>query len=108
MTSPHPYFDPSRRQFLRVAAAGSVGALWSGPAGAAEVPNAKLGAGLDVPLLGMGTGVKAGNRSNALVRIGEKRFIDTIRRSYDEGVRLFDCADSCGRAAQIFFCKSGF
>ena len=101
MTSSHPYFDPSRRQFLRVAAAGSVAALWSGPAGAAEVPKAKLGAGLDVPLLGMGTGVKAGNRSNALERIGEKHFIDTIRRSYDEGVRLFDCADSYGSLPMV-------
>lgn len=101
MTTSDPYLTSSRRQFLRVAAAGAVGALWSGPAGAAELPKAKLGTRLNVPLLGMGTGVKAGNRSNALQRTGEKHFIDTVRRSYDEGVRLFDCADSYGSLPMV-------
>lgn len=91
-----PSSDSTRRQFLRVAAAGAVGALWAGPGQAAEVPQVKLAAGLDVPLLGMGTGVKAGNRSNALQRSGERIFIDTVRLAYDQGVRLFDCADSYG------------
>jgi aryl-alcohol dehydrogenase-like predicted oxidoreductase len=91
----------SRRQFLKVAAAGAVGALWSGPGHAATLPQVKLAAGLDVPLLGMGTGVKAGNRSNALQRSGEKNFIDTVRLAYDEGVRLFDCADSYGSLPMV-------
>lgn len=95
-----PEFLSSRRQFIKVAAAGAVGALWSGPARAAEMPNVKL-AKLNVPLLGMGTGVKAGNRSNALQRSGERNFIDTVRRSYDEGVRLFDCADSYGSLPMV-------
>ena len=91
----------SRRHFLKVAAAGAVGALWSGPGHAATLPQVKLAAGLDVPLLGMGTGVKAGNRSNALQRSGEKNFSDTVRRAYDEGVRLFDCADSYGSLPMV-------
>ena len=91
----------TRRQFLRVAAAGAVGALWSGNARAAELPQVKLTGKLDVPLLGMGTGVKAGDRSNALQRSGEKNFIDTVRRAYDEGVRLFDCADSYGSLPMV-------
>ena len=87
----------SRRQFLRTAAAGAVAALWSTPGHAASaVPQVKLGTDLRVPLLGMGTGVKASNRSNALQRSGEQNFRDTVRRAYDEGVRLFDCADSYG------------
>ena len=57
----------SRRKFLKVAAAGAVGALWSSPGHAADIPTVKLAKGLDVPLLGMGTGVRAGNRSNAFL-----------------------------------------
>lgn len=90
----------SRREFIKVAAAGAVGALCTTPGRAAELPKVKL-AGIDVPLLGMGTGVKAGNRSNALQRSGEKNFLDTVRRAYDEGVRLFDCADSYGSLPMV-------
>lgn len=71
------------------------------PAAGYAVPEVKLGAGLRVPLLGMGTGVKAGNRSNALQRSGEANFRDTVRRAYDEGVRLFDCADSYGSLPMV-------
>ena len=91
----------SRRQFMRVAAVGAIGALWSTPGQATEIPKVKLTDGLDVPLLGMGTGVKAGNRSNALQRAGEKHFRDTIRFAYDQGVRLFDCADSYGSLPMV-------
>jgi len=91
---------PSRRDFLKTAAVGAIGALWAGSGRAAELPRARL-AGLDVPLLGMGTGVKAGNRSNALQRSGEQNFADTVLRAYDEGVRLFDCADSYGSLGMV-------
>ncbi len=90
----------SRRAFLKTAATGALAALYGGNAGAAEVPTVKL-AGLNVPLLGMGTGVKAGNRSNALQRSGVKNFIDTVRLAYDEGVRLFDCADMYGSLSMV-------
>ena len=90
----------SRREFIKVAAVGAAGALWGAPGHAAEVPYVKL-AGLQVPLLGMGTGVKAGNRSNALQRSGEKNFHETVRRAWDEGVRLFDCADSYGSLPMV-------
>ena len=96
--------DPTsstRREFIKVAAAGAVGALWTSPSHAAELPKIRLAAGLDVPLLGMGTGVKAGNRSNALQRAGEQHFIDTVRLAYHEGVRLFDCADSYGSLPMV-------
>ena len=91
----------SRRKFLKVAAAGAVGALWSSPGHAADIPTVKLAKGLDVPLLGMGTGVRAGNRSNALQRSGEKNFLDTVQLAYDQGVRLFDCADSYGSMPMV-------
>lgn len=54
-----------------------------------------------VPLLGIGTGVKAGNRTNALWRTGEANFADSVRCAYDEGVRLFDCADSYGSLPHV-------
>lgn len=91
---------PSRREFIKVAAAGAAGLFCSGTGHAEDLPRVKLG-GLQVPLLGMGTGVKAGNRSNALQRSGEKNFHDTVRRAYDEGVRLFDCADSYGSLPMV-------
>lgn len=100
MNDPNPLPGLGRRAFLKTAAAGAIGALWAGTGRAAGLPRAKL-AGLDVPLLGMGTGVKAGNRSNALQRAGEKIFAETVRRAYDEGVRLFDCADSYGSLGMV-------
>ena len=99
-----PLPDPAsstRREFMKVAAVGAVGALWTTNGHAAEVPKVKLAAGLNVPLLGMGTGVKAGNRSNALQRSGERNFLDTVRLAYDEGVRLFDCADMYGSLPMV-------
>jgi aryl-alcohol dehydrogenase-like predicted oxidoreductase len=97
MTSPSP---SSRRAFLKTAAVGALGALYADPARAADLPQVKL-AGLKVPLLGMGTGVKAGNRSNALERSGEKSALETVRFAYDQGVRLFDCADSYGSLPMV-------
>lgn len=97
-TSPLPV--PDRRDFLKTAALGAIGALWPAQARAAGVPEVGL-ATLKVPLLGMGTGVKAGNRSNALQRSGEKNFNDTIRLAYDQGVRLFDCADMYGSLPMV-------
>jgi aryl-alcohol dehydrogenase-like predicted oxidoreductase len=94
----------SRRDFLHTAAAGALAALLPGLARAekpAGLPLVKLAAQLKVPLLGIGTGVKAGNRTNVLWRQGEAHFADTIRRAYDEGVRLFDCADSYGSLPHV-------
>lgn len=92
----------TRRGFLKCAAAAALTPLH--PASAHSdtpttppIPKVRLGRRLDnVPLLGIGTGVRASNRSNALGRKGEAHFIDTIQRAYAEGVRLFDCADSYG------------
>ena len=100
MSISHPIPDPGRRAFLKTAAVGAIGALWAGTGRADGLPQARL-AGLDVPLLGMGTGVRGGNRSNALQRSGEKNFADTVRRAYDEGVRLFDCADMYGSLGMV-------
>lgn len=93
-----------RREFLRTATLGAA-ALLLGPAARADVTDplksVALGAKLKVPLLGIGTGVKAGNRTNALWRSGEANFETTILRAYDEGVRLFDCADTYGSLPHV-------
>ena len=96
--------DTSRRGFLRAATAGTLVALFASRLPAAEapsIPTAVLAGKWKVPLLGMGTGVRAGNRSNTLWRSGEANFRDTIRKAYDEGVRLFDCADSYGSLPHV-------
>jgi len=95
----------SRRSFLQHTALGSASLLFgsqaqAGKTGGTSIPDTKL-ASLRVPLLGMGTGVKASRRSNALWRSGEKNFRETVRRAWDEGVRLFDCADTYGSLPHV-------
>lgn len=100
----HDSFSSSRRGFLRTAALGTAAALFPDELMAAEsggVPLVDMPRLAKVPLLGIGTGMKGGNRSNALLRSGEKNFRDTIRRAYDEGVRLFDSADMYGSLPHI-------
>ena len=94
----------TRRHFLQTATVGALGALLPSlarAAGPGSLPRVRLAERLHVPLLGLGTGVKAGNRTNALWKRGEAHFADTIRRAYDEGVRLFDCADSYGSLPHV-------
>ncbi|MGD9555582.1 MAG: aldo/keto reductase [Mangrovibacterium sp.] len=52
--------------------------------------------GLQTSLIGIGTGVHAGNRSSALTRSGKDSAIGVIRHAYDRGIRFFDCADTYG------------
>ncbi len=101
MTTPP---SASRRDFLRTAALGTAAALFpeaAAAAVAAGVPLADVPRLGRVPLLGIGTGMQGGNRSNKLWRTGEKNFRDTVRRAYDEGARLFDCADLYGSLPHV-------
>ena len=105
VSPPHNH-TASRREFLAAAAASSLGALFPQSAFASSdtktnIPQVKLAPSVHAPILGMGTGVKAGNRSNALERSGAENFHNTVRRAYDEGVRLFDCADSYGSLPMV-------
>lgn len=52
--------------------------------------------GLQTTLIGIGTGVHAGNRSSALTRRGKDPALGVIRHAYDRGIRFFDCADTYG------------
>lgn len=94
----------NRREFLRAVTLASAAAFLPGRSVAAAADPTKvvaLGKTLKVPLLGIGTGVKGGMRSNALWRSGRENFEAVIRGAYDEGVRLFDCADMYGSLPHV-------
>ena len=79
----HDPISLSRRGFLRTAALGTAAVLFPEDVLAAEASSVPLGEMprlAKVPLLGLGTGMKGGMRSNALWRSGEKNFRDTVRR----------------------------
>jgi len=113
-----------RRRFLVHTAAGAAG-LWLGgsPAelktraadyGAAAVPaggsatragsaavstptaTVPLGKSLRTCRLGAGTGMAGGNRQSNMTRMGKEKFESLLAYTYDQGVRLFDCADLYG------------
>lgn len=46
--------------------------------------------------IGMGTGMRGGNRVSDTVRAGWKKSIELINFAYDNGIRFFDCADMYG------------
>src|SRR5688500_14888870 len=96
----------SRRDFLgqSTVALGAVAAA-SLPAGGGET-RAKLKSGADqvtvcrpgikTSLIGMGNGSVGVKRSLNQVKLGEEKFINLVRHSYDRGVTYFDPADQYG------------
>jgi aryl-alcohol dehydrogenase-like predicted oxidoreductase len=92
----------NRRDFLGAALAGAAGTLLARDrAGAAQAepdPTAlvPLGRHLKVCRVGAGTGMRGWNRSTNQTRMGRERFEALLRYEYDQGVRLFDCADLYG------------
>jgi len=52
--------------------------------------------GVKTTLLGIGTGVHAGNRTSFLTKQDKQKSIALIQHAYDRGIRNFDCADSYG------------
>ena len=46
--------------------------------------------------IGFGTGMRGRERRSDLTRLGDAKAIELIRFAYDQGIRLFDCADSYG------------
>ena len=46
--------------------------------------------------IGFGTGMQGGQRRSDLVRAGYPKAIELLRYAYDQGIRLFDCADMYG------------
>jgi len=46
--------------------------------------------------IGFGTGMRGGQRRTDLTRLGYPKAIEMLRFAYDQGIRLFDCADMYG------------
>lgn len=91
-----------RRDFLGTALAGAAGLALAGDRTHAGVPEpdptalVPLGRTLRVCRIGAGTGAHGWNRSTNQTRMGRERFVALLRYEYDQGVRLFDCADLYG------------
>jgi len=60
---------------------------------AALVP---LGKSLKVCRIGAGTGMRGWNRQTNQTRLGKEKLEALLRYAYDQGIRLFDCADLYG------------
>jgi len=96
----------NRRQFLTssIAVAGGVllgGRTLAAPLAQAAPPNpfelVPLGkTGLKVSRIGIGTGMRGGNRVSDHTRLGKEAFEALLKAAWERGVRLFDMADIYG------------
>jgi hypothetical protein len=98
--------EMKRREFLARSIAG-VGGLLLGPGciSTAGQKSANFDPYERVPLgktkimvsrVGLGTGMRGGNRQSNHSRMGKEKFDSLVHASYDRGVRLFDVADLYG------------
>ncbi len=95
----------NRRKFVAALGLGTAHVLLSNPlyavnsvfASSNPVQKIKLGnSGLETTLIGVGTGVHAGNRTSYLTRQERDESISLLHHAYDMGIRNFDCADTYG------------
>ncbi len=95
----------NRRKFVTALGLGTAHLLFSNPlmAGNALYPSnnplqrVNLGkSGIKTSLLGIGTGVHAGNRTAFLTRQDKQKSLSLLHHAYERGIRNFDCADSYG------------
>ena len=100
----------NRRDFISALSLGTGYLMFGHPlaacsrAGASTDPFqlVKMGnSGLETTLLGIGTGVKAGNRQSFLTRQDRTKSLALLRHAYDSGIRLFDCADIYGTHSMV-------
>ena len=100
------YIKIDRRNFLSALGLGTAHLLLTNPLMAAPstvfadknpLQLVKLGkSGIQTTLLGVGTGVHAGNRTSFLTRQERNKSVDLLVQSYDRGIRYFDTADTYG------------
>ncbi len=96
----------NRRKFVSALGLGTAHILFANPLFASPsgrfpssnpVQIIKLGkSGIQTTLLGVGTGVHAGNRNSFLTRQERQKSVALIQHAYDRGIRNFDCADTYG------------
>ncbi|MDD4226753.1 MAG: aldo/keto reductase [Mariniphaga sp.] len=98
-------FNMHRRNFVRALSLGTAHLVFSPPLTACRANNTdtdpvqrvKLGdSGITTSLLGIGTGVHAGNRTAFLTRQDKQKSLDLLHHAYNRGIRYFDCADTYG------------
>jgi aryl-alcohol dehydrogenase-like predicted oxidoreductase len=94
-----------RRNFIRALSLGTAHLLFTNPIFAGQtryassypVQKVRLGkSGIETTLLGIGTGVHAGNRSAFLTRQDKQKSLALLQHAWDKGIRFFDCADTYG------------
>jgi len=95
----------NRRDFIKRTAGAVAATSLAGAVTAEQAVSAPLTAttvrtlgktGIEVTLLGMGSGVKAWNGQSELTRLGRDACLEVIRHAYEKGIRYFDMADQYG------------
>lgn len=96
----------NRRKFMTALGLGTAHVLFSNPLFAATpgrfssnnpVQKIKLGnSGVETSLLGIGTGVHAGNRTSFLTKQDKQKSLALLQHAWDSGIRNYDCADTYG------------
>lgn len=95
----------NRRKFVSALGLGTAHILFSTPlysnnshaTSLNPLQTIKLGkSGIETTLLGIGTGVHAGNRTSFLTKQEKQKSIELLQHAYNKGIRNFDCADTYG------------
>jgi aryl-alcohol dehydrogenase-like predicted oxidoreductase len=99
-------FNMNRRKFVSALGLGTAHILFSNPlfastpgrfASSSPVQTIKLGkSAIETSLLGVGTGVHAGNRTSFMTKQEKEKSIAMLKHAYDRGIRNFDTADTYG------------
>lgn len=108
-------FQMNRRKFVSALGMGTAHILFSNPLYSSNTPPVisptqltTLGnSGIKTSLLGMGTGVHAGNRTCFLTKQEKNKSLALLRHAYDRGIRNFDCADTYGTHQLVAEALSG-
>ncbi|MBT6764391.1 MAG: hypothetical protein HOA90_07640, partial [Prolixibacteraceae bacterium] len=95
----------NRRKFVSALSMGTAHVLFSNPLSANSAklistnPLQKVTLGnsaIETTMLGIGTGVHAGNRTSFLTKQDRNKSVALLRHAYEKGIRMFDCADTYG------------
>lgn len=98
-------FSMNRRKFVGALGMGTAHVLFSNPlysstprvSGTNPFQKVQLGnSGIETTLIGMGTGVHAGNRTCFLTKQEKSKSLDLLHHAYNTGIRYFDSADTYG------------
>ena len=98
-------FTINRRKFITALGMGTAHIAFTGPLYSCTsqlnntnpLQTVKLGkSGIETTLLGIGTGVHAGNRTSFLTRQEKSKSLALLQHAFERGIRNFDTADTYG------------